>query len=129
MNLRNLCNSLMNMHPGIRFVGVLDNNAKLIEGGMKKNIPSLLPAGKDDLFYLRALSHLKELKDFKDSLGDVKYTFIQMDKISFVTMSLKEEDEEEKEEGNNDVITLLVSMEPDVNPSFIIPSIRNLVIE
>jgi hypothetical protein len=104
MNLRNLCNSLMNMHPGIRFVGVLDNNAKLIEGGMKKNIPSLLPAGKDDLFYLRALSHLKELKDFKDSLGDVKYTFIQ-------------------------IITLLVSMEPDVNHSFIIPSIRNLVIE
>ena len=104
---------------------MLDNkNTRLIEGGMRKSILPLLPAHKNDLFYLRIVSHLEELKDFKNTLGDTSYVFIKMDKISFVIMSLNEEEEEEK---NN--MTLLISMEPDVDPSFIIPSIKNFIID
>ena len=123
--LKNLCNTVMNMDSRVRFVGVLDNkNTRLIEGGMRKSILPLLPAHKNDLFYLRIVSHLEELKDFKNTLGDTSYVFIKMDKISFVIMSLNEEEEEDK---NN--MTLLISMEPDVDPSFIIPSIRNFIID
>jgi len=123
--LKNLCNTIMNMDSRVRFVGVLDNkNTRLIEGGMRKSILPLLPAHKNDLFYLRMVSHLEELKDFKNTLGDTSYVFIKMDKISFVIMSLNEEEEEEK---NN--MTLLISMEPDVDPSFIIPSIKNFIID
>lgn len=123
--LKNLCNTIMNMDSRVRFVGVLDNkNTRLIEGGMRKSILPLLPAHKNDLFYLRIVSHLEELKDFKKTLGDTSYVFIKMDKISFVIMSLNEEEEEEK---NN--TTLLISMEPDVDPSFIIPSIKNFIID
>jgi hypothetical protein len=125
MKLKNLCNTVMNMDSRVRFVGVLDNkNTRLIEGGMRKSIPPLLPAHKNDLFYLRIVSHLEELKDFKNTLGDTSYVFIKMDKISFVIMSLNEEEEEDK---NN--MTLLISMEPDVDPSFIIPSIKNFIID
>ena len=123
--LKNLCNTIMNMDSRVRFVGVLDNkNTRLIEGGMRKSILPLLPAHKNDLFYLRIVSHLEELKDFKNTLGETSYVFIKMDKISFVIMSLNEEEEEEK---NN--MTLLISMEPDVDPSFIIPSIKNFIID
>ncbi len=123
--LKNLCNTIMNMDSRVRFVGVLDNkNTRLIEGGMRKSILPLLPAHKNDLFYLRIVSQLEELKDFKNTLGDTSYVFIKMDKISFVIMSLNEEEEEEK---NN--MTLLISMEPDVDPSFIIPSIKNFIID
>ena len=123
--LKNLCNTIMNMDSRVRFVGVLDNkNTRLIEGGMRKSILPLLPAHKNDLFYLRIVSHLEELKDFKNTLGDTSYVFIKMDKISFVIMSLNEEEEEEK---NN--MTLLISMEPGVDPSFIIPSIKNFIID
>ncbi len=123
--LKNLCNMIMNMDSRVRFVGVLDNkNTRLIEGGMRKSILPLLPAHKNDLFYLRIVSHLEELKDFKNTLGDTSYVFIKMDKISFVIMSLNEEEEEEK---NN--MTLLISMEPDVDSSFIIPSIKNFIID
>ena len=125
MKLKNLCNTIMNMDSRVRFVGVLDNkNTRLIEGGMRKSILPLLPAHKNDLFYLRIVSHLEELKDFKNTLGDTSYVFIKMDKISFVIMSLNGEEEEEK---NN--MTLLISMEPDVDPSFIIPSIKNFIID
>jgi hypothetical protein len=125
MKLKNLCNTLMNMDSRVRFVGVLNNkNTRLIEGGMRKSILPLLPAHKNDLFYLRIVSHLEELKDFKNTLGDTSYVFIKMDKISFVIMSLNEEEEEDK---NN--MTLLISMEPDVDPSFIIPSIKNFIID
>lgn len=123
MDLRRIYDTIMNMDQRIRFVGVLDKNARIIEGGMRKNVSPLLDADKNDLFYLRVLSHLKELNDFKNALGGVKYIYIQMDKISFVTMSLKNEEEEE------DSLMLLVSMEPDMNPSFIVPSIRSVLIK
>ena len=123
MDLRKIYDTIMNMDKRIRFVGVLDKNARLVEGGMRENIPSLLDPDKNDLFYLRVLSHLKELKDFQNVLGAVKYIHVQMDKVSFVIMRLRSE-----EEGGNGLM-LLVSMEPDMNPSFIVPSIRNVLLE
>jgi hypothetical protein len=123
MDLRKIYDTIMNMDKRIRFVGVLDKNARLVEGGMRENIPSLLDPDKNDLFYLRVLSHLKELKDFENVLGAVKYIHVQMDKVSFVIMRLRPD-----EEGGNGLM-LLVSMEPDMNPSFIVPSIRNVLLE
>ena len=123
MDLRKIYDTIMNMDKRIRFVGVLDKNARLIEGGMRENIPSLLDPDKNDLFYLRVLSHLKELKDFENVLGEVKYIHVQMDKVSFVIMRRRLE-----EEGGNGLM-LLVSMEPDMNPSFIVPSIKNVLLE
>jgi hypothetical protein len=115
--LKDICNSIMNMDPRVRFVGIMAKDAKLIEGGMRKEVSPLLPADKDDLFYLRIISHLKELKDLANTIGDLGYVFIKMAKISFVYLILK------------DSKTLLVSMEPDVDPSFIIPTVRNCMVE
>jgi hypothetical protein len=109
-DLKGICNTIMNMDPRVRFVGELAKDAKLIEVGMRKEVSPLLPADKDDLFYLRIISHLKELKDLANT-GDLGYVFIKMAKISFVYLILK------------DSRTLLVSMEPDVDPSFIIPTV------
>src|SRR5919201_198415 len=119
MDLRSILDTIMNMDLRIRFVGVLDKNATIVEGGMRKNVSPLLDVSKHDLFYLRALSHLKELKDFENELGDVKYIYIQMDKISFVIMSLKNEEEEDQgmKEHEQNGLMLLVSMEPDMTPS------------
>lgn len=123
MDLRKIYDTIMNMDKRIRFVGVLDKNARLVEGGMRENVPSLLDPDKNDLFYLRVLSHLKELKDFENALGAVKYINVQMGKLSFVIMRLEPE-----EQGENGLM-LLVSMEPGMNPSFIVPSIRNELLE
>jgi len=108
----------MNTDARVRFVGILDNkNAKLVEGGMRKSVPSLLHSGKDELFFLRIVSQLNQLKEFRETLGDISYVFVKMNRLSFVSMSLKKN------------MTLLVSMEPDTDPSFIIPTIRNSLIE
>jgi hypothetical protein len=118
MDLKGLCNTIMNTDARVRFVGILDNkNAKLVEGGMRKNVPSLLHSGKDELFFLRIVSQLNQLKEFRETLGDISYVFVKMNRLSFVSMSLKKN------------MTLLVSMEPDTDPSFIIPTIRNSLIE
>ena len=34
---------------------------------MRKNVPSLLESEKNDLFFLRIFSHLKELEGFRES--------------------------------------------------------------
>lgn len=116
--LKDLCDHIMNMDSRIRFAGVLDGNGKLVEGGMRKNVIPLLSEGKDDLFYLRTVSRIKELKDLQGSFGDLAYIFIKMEKIAFVSTSLQESDK-----------TLLVSMEPDADPSFVIPIIKNALVE
>jgi hypothetical protein len=41
MDLRKIYDTIMNMDKRIRFVGVLNKNARLVEGGMRENIPSL----------------------------------------------------------------------------------------
>ncbi len=118
MDLKGLCNTIMNTDARVRFVGILDNkNAKLVEGGMRKNVPSLLDSGKDELFFLRIVSQLNQLNKFRQTLGDINYVFVKMNRLSFVIMSLKKN------------MTLLVSLEPDTDPSFIIPTIRNSLIE
>jgi hypothetical protein len=38
MDLRRIYDTIMNMDQRIRFVGVLDKNATIIEGGMRKNV-------------------------------------------------------------------------------------------
>lgn len=119
--LKNICDLIMNMDSRVRFAGVLDNDGMLVEGGMRKNILSLLQSEEDDLFYVRTVLHLKELRDFTGKLGDINYVLIKMDKISFVSLRLKNDD------GNDKF--LLVSMEPDAEASFIIPSIKNALVE
>ena len=52
------------------------------------------------------------------SPGDPAYIFIKMEKITFVSTSLQENDK-----------TLLVSMEPDADPSFVIPIIKSALVE
>jgi hypothetical protein len=81
------------------FRRISDKNSTIIEDGMGNNLSSTLYAYRNDLFYLRVPSHLKELKNFENALGSLS---VQMDKISFVIMSLK------KEEKNT--LMLLVNM-------------------
>ncbi len=40
-NLKDICNTIMNMYPRVRFVGVLANDAKLIEVRMRKEVSPL----------------------------------------------------------------------------------------
>jgi hypothetical protein len=52
MDQKALCNTIMNTDARVRFVGILDNkNSKLVEGGMRKNVPSFLDSGKHKLFF------------------------------------------------------------------------------
>lgn len=110
-----VCSLVMNADSRVRFAGVLDKNGRLVEGGMKENTPSLLPKGKDDLLFLRTVSQLKELQGFRGSLGDVSHIFIRMEKVSLLAISLK---------GGR---TLLVSIEPDADPSFVVPILKAAV--
>ena len=85
-NLKDICNTIMNMDPRVHFVGVLTKDAELIEGGMRKDV-SLLSSDKDDLFYLRIISHLNELKDLANTLGDLGYVLIKM--ASFIISTIR----------------------------------------
>ena len=110
-----VCSLVTNADRRVRFAGVLDKNGKLVEGRMRKNTPSLLPKGKDDLLFLRTASQLKELQAFRSSLGEVSHIFIRMEKVSLVVISLK---------GGR---TLLVSIEPDADPSFVVPILKGAI--
>jgi hypothetical protein len=116
-SLKTLRDLVMNMDSRIRFAGILDKEGRLLEGGMRNSVVPLLAHGKDDLFYLRTVSRIRDLKKFRSNLGELEYIYIKMEKLSFVSLSLRDEK------------TLLVSMEPDTDPSFIVPAIKNVLVE
>ena len=113
-SLKSLRDLVMNMDSRIRFAGILDREGRLLEGGMRSSVVPLLARGKDDLFYLRTVSRIRDLRKFRSYLGELEYIYIKMEKLSFVSLSLRDEK------------TLLVSMEPDTDPSFIVPAIKNI---
>jgi len=49
-NLKDICNTITNMDPRVRFVGVLTKDAELIEGSMMNDVSPLWSSDKDDLF-------------------------------------------------------------------------------
>lgn len=116
-SLKSLRDLVMNMDSRIRFAGILDREGRLLDGGMRSSVVPLLARGKDDLFFLRTVSRIRDLKKFRSYLGELEYIYIKMEKLSFMSLSLRDEK------------TLLVSMEPDTDPSFIVPAIKNILVE
>jgi hypothetical protein len=58
------------------------------------------------------------MKDLQGALGGWAYIFIRMEKIAFVSTSPQKSGK-----------TLPVITEPDADPSFVIPIIKNTIIE
>lgn len=88
MDNEEICSSIMEMDPRIRFAGVVSENGRLMAGGMKKGIKSLEDTKDDEILYLELVLRAKMRREFDNILGPVQFAMSYREKVTILSFPL-----------------------------------------
>lgn len=80
-----LCDRIIKLDRGIRFVGIVNNRGEVIEGGFKQGVEPLLNGTDEQQMYIHSLSNLTLLQSYSDRLGMVRYSLTEHEKVTLMT--------------------------------------------
>ena len=80
-----LCDRIIKLDRGIRFVGIVNNRGEVIEGGFKQGVEPLLNGTDEQQMYIHSLSNLTMLQSYSDRLGMVRYSLTEHEKVTLMT--------------------------------------------
>ena len=80
-----LCELIFNFDDGIRFVGIVNQNSEVIEGGFKKGVEPLLDMAEEQDMYLQSISNMTFFQSFSSKFGPVDYLVTKQKKITMIT--------------------------------------------
>ncbi len=99
-----LCNLIFNIDEKIRFVGRVNKESEVIDGGFKKGIEPLLDVNEEQDMYLQSLSNMTFFQSFSKKFGLVDYIITKQRKITIMTFPFK-----------GDILCLSVSSDSDID--------------
>ena len=111
-NKEKFCESIFNIDEEIRFVGIVNKNSEVIDGGFKKGIEPLLDVNEEQDMYLQSLSNMTFFQSFSKKFGPVDYLITKQKKITIMTFPYKK-----------DILCMSVSSKTNVD------KVRDIVIE
>ena len=88
---KNICNEIFAVDENIRFVGIVNKEGEVIEGGFRKGIEPLLDRNEEQDMYLQSLSNISFFQSFSEKFGPVDYLLIRQKKITMITFPYKAE--------------------------------------
>ncbi|MDR4492542.1 MAG: DUF6659 family protein [Candidatus Nitrosocosmicus sp.] len=88
---KEICDKIFNIDNNIRFVGLINREGEVIEGGFRKGIEPLLNQHEEQDMYLQSLSNITFFQSFSEKFGPVDYLIIKQQKISMLTFPYSEE--------------------------------------
>ena len=88
---KNICNEIFAVDKNIRFVGIVNKEGEVIEGGFRKGIEPLLDHNEEQDMYLQSLSNISFFQSFSEKFGPVDYLLIRQKKITMITFPYKAE--------------------------------------
>lgn len=107
MDYNKLCKSIFALHDDIRYAGVVDESGVLVAGGMKKGIDSIVDETSEEL-YLAQTSIRRSMRErFDDTMGKARFSYVEREKISILTLYL-------------DKKILLITLEPNIDSHTVI---------
>ena len=86
---RDICNEIFAVDKDIRFVGIVNREGEVIEGGFRKGIEPLLDQNEEQDMYLQSLSNISFFQSFSEKFGPVDYLLIRQKKITMITIPYK----------------------------------------
>ena len=86
---RDICNEIFAINNDIRFVGIVNREGEVIEGGFRKGIEPLLDQNEEQDMYLQSLSNISFFQSFSEKFGPVDYLLIRQKKITMITIPFK----------------------------------------
>lgn len=80
-NYQNICDQIHKLDPKIRFVGIINERGRLIEGGMKSGLTTFSSAKDDEMLFMELVLRVKMRQEFDTQLGKVKFAMALRDKV------------------------------------------------
>jgi hypothetical protein len=97
-----ICNSIYSIDSKIRFVGVINEQGRLVAGGMKENVEPLESEKYDEMIFMELALRVKMRKEFDRQLGPVHFAMASRERALAISVII-----------NNDI--LYVVSEPDTD--------------
>jgi hypothetical protein len=91
MDKETLCRSIMEMDPGIRFVGLINEKGHLVAGGMTEGKQPLEDTKKDEMLYLELALRVRMRQEFDAELGSVKFAMSYREKVIVMSFPMGKE--------------------------------------
>jgi uncharacterized protein DUF6659 len=85
---RNLCDKIIKLDRGIRFVGIVNSRGEVIEGGFQQGVEPLLNETEEQQMYIQSLWNLTTLESYSHRLGRVRYSVTEHEKVTLMTFPL-----------------------------------------
>lgn len=85
-SMQRLCDDVLGL-DNVRFAGLISNTGNLYAGGFKKGITPYEDDEKRRLIYMRFALE-SSLSDFDDSFGAFRYSTVQREKVSILTINI-----------------------------------------
>lgn len=82
---KDICNEIFAVDKNIRFVGIVNKEGEVIEGGFRKGIEPLLDQSEEQDMYVQSLSNISFFQSFSEKFGPVDYLLIRQKKITMMT--------------------------------------------
>jgi hypothetical protein len=87
---KNFCGLIFKIDEKIRFVGKVNRNSEVIEGGFKDGIKPLLDVNEEQEMYLQSHSNMAFFQSFSKIFGSVEYLITKQKKITIMTFPFKD---------------------------------------
>ncbi|VFJ12774.1 DUF6659 family protein [Candidatus Nitrosocosmicus franklandus] len=86
----NLSEEIFALDGNIRFVGLVNKEGEVIEGGFRKGIEPLLNQNEEQDMYLQSLSNINFFQSFSEKFGRLDYLVIRLERITMMTFPLND---------------------------------------
>ena len=86
-SMQRLCDDVLGL-DNVRFAGLISNAGNLYAGGFKKGITPYEDDEKRRLMYMRFALESSLRSDFDDSFGAFRYSTVQREKVSILTINI-----------------------------------------
>jgi len=73
LHCKKLCNEILDIDPNIRFVGLINDKGRLIEGSPRKNIELQVKQNECEMLYMEAILRMRMRREFDHCLGPVNF--------------------------------------------------------
>lgn len=102
MDKDELCKQVLGIDSRIRFAGWVNENGKLVTGGMRPGFKSLSDSTDSEMIYMELSMAAKMRKDLDKALGSVKFVMIYRDMLIMMIFPV-----------NDDIFVISVEKEVD----------------
>ena len=85
-----LCEKIMKIDAKVRFVGIINQNGKLVGGGMKMGISPIGDKNDDESLYCDIVTRAKMRQRFDDVLGRVSFAMSYREKVVIMSFPVKD---------------------------------------